>query len=301
MTTITKPTAVDEALQLIVDELIANFDETTGHWTPSWSNTGLLPHNATTGKNYRGINALMLWAGQLRNKFQRPDWATYLQWKDVGAQVNKGEHGTRIIKWVEVTRDEPASAVEPDGTRSMLRPKIYHVFNTEQVDGAPDEHPDVEIIGADWYDGFELWLDQVPFTRVIGPPCYVPELDLVQCPYEDSFITIDDYAFTLAHELGHWTGHASRLDRKRPDRFDRIEAYAYEELVAEISAGLTAGWLQIPGTHVREDHVRYVKGWLSSLKDDPRILLAAAQGAQAATDHLISYAAKEEPCPDLLG
>lgn len=297
MPTITKTNAVDDALQLIVDELLASFDETTGHWHPSWSNIGLLPHNATTGKNYRGINAVMLWAGQLRQQFTSPGWATYLQWAEEGGQVRHGEHGTRIIKWVEVTRDEPASLLAPDGERAKLVPRVYHVFNRAQVDGVDCEDHD-EHVTADWWPGFETWLDAVPFISIIGPPCYVPALDVVQMPPTPSFTTPDEYVFTLAHELGHWTGHSSRLNRKRPERFAGIEAYAYEELVAEISAGLTSGWLQIPGTHVREDHVRYVKGWLSSLRDDPRILLAAAQAAQAATDHLVSYVSIDKPCLD---
>lgn len=271
---------VDDALRQVVDELLASFDETTGNWHPAWSQAAALPHNATTGVPYHGINTVMLWAFQLKRGYSGPRWATYKQWSSVGAQVNRGAKAVRGVRWVLVgkTDDDPDSGV--------LRLKVFALFNADDVTESGQDPFEEPLIESDWYENFCQFVEAVPFKSTIGEPCYVPALDVVSCPRPDTFTSAEAWAHTISHELGHWTG--KRLERKLHSRYD-IEAYAYEELVADISSALTCGWFQIPPGPTRDDHVRYVKGWLAALDNDPKILMAAAQDAQRATDHLLAY------------
>lgn len=271
---------LDDALRQLVDSLIASFDETTGNWKPAWSGAGTLPYNATTGANYHGINTIMLWNAQLLRQFSRPAWATYNQWRGVGGQVQRGARSVRGIKVVTVGRDPE---VEDSGFSTV---KAFPLFNIDQVDGAP-EMPGLEF-DVDWWDPFDQMVMTLAPKQIVGRPCYVPELDTVSCPDPGTFNTIEQYAHTLCHELGHWTGHQSRLNREQKGRAD-VEAYAFEELVAEISSAITTATLHIPGDAGRTDHIVYVKGWLSMLDSDPKVLMTAASLAQKASDYLIDH------------
>lgn len=285
--------SVDAALQAVVDDLIASFDSVTGRWKPCWSTAGLMPHNAITGVDYRGINTIMLWAAQIKHEYPSPRWATYRMWAEAGCQVRRGEDSTWGVRWVDV-----ADKTDLSGERSKRVPKVFFLFNAAQVDGTETLGEVVSVPLNHWFENFARFREAIPYKWVVGEPCYVPMADVVMCPPAESFDSMESWAHTLCHELGHWTGHADRLARVIPSRHTNIGGYAFEELVAEISASLTCAWLQIPGEIIREDHVQYIKSWMASLADDPQILLSAALLAQRATDHLIAYSTpKEQPCP----
>jgi len=99
---------------------------------------------------------------------------------------------------------------------------------------------------------------------------------------------------TLAHEHVHWTGAKPRLDCDLKSRFDK-DAYAFEELVAEIGAAMTFAVLQITG-ELR--HASYVDNWLKALKQDSRAILSAASMASKATDYLASFSGSETTLGD---
>jgi antirestriction protein ArdC len=117
-------------------------------------------------------------------------------------------------------------------------------------------------------------------------------------PASNVFKSESGYQATLAHELTHWTGHKSRLDRLSIARFGSNE-YAAEELVAELGAAFLCAHLGIATEH-REDHAAYLNAWLAGLKAEPKMLWTVASKAQAALDHLISYQPTENICPDNL-
>ena len=96
----------------------------------------------------------------------------------------------------------------------------------------------------------------------------------------------ETYYATLLHELTHWTGHESRLDRDLSGRFGN-EAYAMEELVAELGAAFLCADLSITNTP-RPDHAAYIANWLEVLKRDKRAIFTAARKAAQAADHLAS-------------
>ncbi|WP_226896321.1 zincin-like metallopeptidase domain-containing protein [Polymorphobacter sp. PAMC 29334] len=114
--------------------------------------------------------------------------------------------------------------------------------------------------------------------------CYYPSLDTIHMPQPAAFDTYADYGATAAHELTHWTGHASRLNRDLANRFGS-EAYAAEELVAELGSALIGADLGLPVTHL-DNHASYIDHWLRMLRADERALMTAAARAEEAATYL---------------
>lgn len=106
------------------------------------------------------------------------------------------------------------------------------------------------------------------------------------------FSTADAFYSVLAHELVHWTGAPARLYRNLSSRFGS-DAYAMEELIAELGAAFILFHLGLNG-EPRRDHAAYISSWLQVLRRDCRAIGAAASKAQAAADHLIAMADREE-------
>jgi antirestriction protein ArdC len=104
-------------------------------------------------------------------------------------------------------------------------------------------------------------------------------------PEPGVFRDLDHYRATLAHELSHWTGHESRLAREMGSRFGS-EAYAMEELVAELSSAILGAELGLPVDHL-DHHASYLASWLKVLKADSRAILTVAAKAEEAASLLL--------------
>lgn len=122
---------------------------------------------------------------------------------------------------------------------------------------------------------------------------YMPSTDQITMPEVSQFRTRDLYRSTLAHELAHWTGHRSRLDRSLGGRFGS-DAYAVEELVAELASAMIGAELGLPVDHL-DDHASYLGSWLKVLKTDARAILTAAAKAEEASAYLLKLGRAERP------
>jgi antirestriction protein ArdC len=116
-------------------------------------------------------------------------------------------------------------------------------------------------------------------------------LDQVTMPEPSLFKDLDHYRATLAHELSHWTGHESRLARQLGGRFGS-EAYAMEELVAELSSAILGAELGLPVDHL-DHHASYLASWLKVLKADSRAILTVAAKAEEAASLLLRLGRRE--------
>lgn len=277
----------------VTARLVAAIDNGPGGWVMPWHTTpGLFDvRNAATDNRYRGANTITLAVAALERAYTTGWWATYRQWSDLGAQVRRGETASRVTKWVAPRTNTPETMTEDDGTvlqalgGRRLVPKVYPVFNAEQVDGwttpntAPaaehhrDEHADnwINATGAEIRHGY-------------GHACYRPAADVIEVPDLGRFCDPAAYYSTVCHELAHWTGHPTRLNRDLTGRFGD-DAYAAEELVAELGAAFACALLAITPTP-RDDHAAYLAHWLRILRADPKALFTVAARAQAAVDHL---------------
>lgn len=276
-----------DTIEHITNELIKAIEAGAGEWRMPWSyaDGAWFPTNATTGVAYRGGNVISLMVEQMNHGYTNPLWATYKQWTAVGGQVRKGERSTPLVFWAPVEKQNAKGEV----SKTMI-PNGFSVFNIAQQDG----YEISEISGTSELEPgeYELWLNDwfanVPAQIGEGKPCYIPSQDRVLMPPKAAFTSLENYWGTLAHELIHWTGHPSRLNREQ--RTSKMSAeYAMEELIAELGAAFTCGALGVPTANRQADHASYLASWVRALKTEPGILWSVASLAQHAADHLWTY------------
>ncbi|MDN3564286.1 zincin-like metallopeptidase domain-containing protein, partial [Paeniroseomonas aquatica] len=116
---------------------------------------------------------------------------------------------------------------------------------------------------------------------------YLPNLDYIRMPELERFVYPEAFYATLAHELGHWTGHPSRLNRETIIKRHSEEARAIEEILAELTAAFTCASLGIDHD-LRQDSTAYIGSWLRVLASDKKFIFVAAAHAQRACDFLWS-------------
>lgn len=280
-----------DVYQKITDAIVASIEAGVGRWEMPWHKAAGVPRNIT-GKAYRGINIVSLWGASQQKGYECQTWATYKQWQERNCQVRKGEKSTAVTFWKFFGKSESESDDDTPESRSIPFARMYHVFNAHQVDGftmptSADERHNERIQAA------ESFVGTLGATIRTGEPraYYAPSLDFVNMPRIELFRDSAAYYGTLLHELTHWTGHESRVNRCMKGRFGD-SAYAMEELIAELGAAFLCGHLGIEA-EPREDHARYISSWLEVLKRDKRAIFTAASKAQTAVDWMQARAAKE--------
>lgn len=274
--------------EVVAEKLIEQLKQGTAPWQMPWKagdGGGMMPFNPTTGKRYKGINAIHL-LSQGRDD-QR--WLTFNQAKAAGAQVRKGEKSTSIQYWKfeeeQTKRDENNKPVldgkgDPVKVRVRLeRPKMFmaNVFNAEQIDGLPLYQKPVQTWNALERAETILQASGADIRHGGDRAYYRPSTDNIQLPDKAQFPSADNYYATALHELGHWTGHGSRLDRDLSHPFGS-EGYAKEELRAEIASMILGDELGIG--HDPGQHVSYVQSWIKALQNDPLEIFRAASDAE---------------------
>jgi antirestriction protein ArdC len=296
----------DNLYRDITDKIIAQLEQGIVPWVQPWTSSRQLcplglPVNGLTRRSYSGINILLLWSALEEQCFASPYWVTFKQCIAMGGTVRKGEKGTHVYFSDKfVPQKEKARAEETgDEPSAIAFLKRYTVFNAEQCDGLPvglfgtieprsprEIIPEAEaLIGATGAD-FRIGGDQA---------FYVPSEDFIRIPNQTSYTDQINYYRTAFHELGHWTGHKSRLDRNLTTKFGSVD-YAREELVAEMATAFVCASLGIVPT-VR--HADYIGNWLQVLKEDARAIVKAASLASKACDFILAFRPQLQSTSDL--
>ncbi len=281
--------------QEITNTICAQLEQGRVPWVQPWNNTGGaplgMPRNAATGRGYSGINILILWGAVVTGGFPGQAWLTFRQALSLGGYVRKGERGTTIIYADRFTPDAERQRAARDGDAPGVIPflKRFTVFNAAQCDGLP-----LEVTAAAPPVRDDLILPQAAaliaatgaLLRIGGDRAfYSPAADHVQVPPPEAFFAPIDWHRTVFHELGHWTGHATRLARDFAGRMG-TDSYAREELVAEMASAFVCAALGIVPT-VR--HADYLGHWLAVLREDNRATIRAASAASKAADYLLAF------------
>lgn len=277
----------------LMAEIIARLEVGTPPWRQAWSSAGGDPAEPlrANGEPFTGSNGwLLAFAGAMAG-YASPYWFTFRQALDIGAPVRKGAKATPAILYkTRVVDDEPAAEGEDAEARVLRYLKTYGVFNAEQLMDCPDRFlraPPVDP--AVRAAARNALLDAIP-SRVEfsgGTPCYIPAMDLIRMPAPERFATVEDFLATKAHEQLHWSGAEHRLARAFGRRFGD-EAYAFEELVAEIGAAALGLRIGLP-PRMLDDHAAYLGHWVKILKARPGALLEASGHAQRAVDYLLAF------------
>ena len=264
-------------------EMITASQADGSDWTMPFRSLYCAPQNAVTGKKYRGMNAF--WLGLMGQHTV----AGYGQWFDAGWQVQKGSKSI-LITMPMISKDKETGKQKMYGFRGGRVFSSSDVLNIET--GEPWVSPElptvdltVRLANADLYLS-NLGADVVHTGE--GRACYTPALDRITMPHRELFIdtgtstATENYYSTSCHEHAHWTGHKSRLDRLE---LKNTRGYAFEELVADISAAFLCSQLDISSSP-REDHAQYLASWLKALGSDTDYIFKAASEAQKVVDHM---------------
>jgi antirestriction protein ArdC len=293
MTTTETTTPRVDVYTRVTNQIVEQLERGVRPWFKPWNAenaagriTRPLRHN---GQRYNGINILMLWASAEAQGFACPFWLTFQQAKLWGGSVKKGEHGSPVVYASTFKKNETTEAGD-ESEKEIPFLKQYTVFNAEQCKGLPThfyqlaEPPKetIERIGhAERY-----FANTRADVRYGGNRAYyAAEADYIRLPPFETFRDAESQAATLAHELTHWTRHASRLNREFGRKRFGDEGYAMEELVAELGSAFLCADLAIT-PEVRECHAGYIADWLKVLKDDKRAIFSAASLASRAVDFL---------------
>jgi len=274
----------------ITDQIIEAIESglTDTNWVRPWSVFTGMPINPSTGKEYRGMNALLLMM------IGGGNFSGYGQWKKLGAQVRKGSKHIKILAPMMVN-SKTEFDLSGNPKKVLIGFSDAKVFAASDVDGwtppalelnedftphqAAEERIQAVIdMGCDYQLGGDV-------------ACFIPSQDVVKMPTKGQFPDEVDYYTTAMHELVHWTGGADRLNRRKTnaDKFQTSNPYAFEELVAELGASFLAAEL---GIHmgIRKDHLQYIGHWLEIMRGDDKAIMAAASQAATAVDVIMGRA-----------
>jgi antirestriction protein ArdC len=299
--------ALRDFRQEVTDNIVQMLERGVAPWQKPWepgANSLGIPFNPTSERAYRGGNAIHLMATSLQRGYEDQRWMTYKQASDHGWQVRRGEKGTQIEYWEAKEASDKTQPAPLDGhgdgstangnnasaEKSQFIHRVYTVFNAQQMDGVPPhtpkQHTTIEVVQAGEQilnnSGANIAHDQA--DRAF----YSRSADSIHLPPKDAFKDAAGYYGTALHELAHWTGHPSRLDRStltESYRFGDVN-YAKEELRAELASVFLAAQRGIP--HNPEQHAAYVNSWIGALKRDKNEIFRAAHDASKATDFILT-------------
>ena len=280
----------------ITGKILAELEAGRLPWVQPWGTAAAkaplaMPKNAATGRGYSGINVLILWGAVIEHGFPGQSWLTFRQALALGGNVRKGERGTTVVYADRFIPDDEKKRSRETGEEAQAIPflKRFTVFNLAQCEGLSDDlaivapppepgliEPKVEaLIKASGID-FRIGGDRA---------FYVPAHDYVMVPPPQAFFEPINWHRTALHECSHASGALHRLNRDLSGSFGSRK-YAFEELIAEVSAAFCCAALGIVPT-VR--HADYIGSWAEVLREDNRAIVRAASQASKAADWLLSF------------
>ena len=298
----------------LVDQVLANLEKGNLFWTQGWVAAGA-PESAVTGKKYRGINNLYLSLVAMAENYGDNRWATFRQMEEKGWTFKKDEEGHTLGKGKSVSveyyemRDKETKrrfdrsvldGMTFDEQREYMDKnvywlrKFYRVFNCSLMDGVPaKEMPTIDV--NDRIEKAEAILDywNANESKIVyggSQAFYRPSTDEVHLPEREKFKSTQSFYDTAFHEIGHSTGHESRLNRDLSGGFGS-QSYAMEELRAEIASIFMAQDLGIEPSEDRlQNNAAYIQSWKDEIKENPNALFTAIANA----DKIARYVSSKE-------
>lgn len=270
-------------------------------WEKPWTSRNT-PKNFMSKKKYRGVNLLLLPQGGY--------YVTFNQFKELKQkydflELRKGTKAHMVVFWQFKQRtssdaelSEEEKALLGSGTKSRRMTPIfryYNVFHESQIEGFGKIIPEEELPNYKHESLPEL---AETFTNLYSAKvCPIKEKDIdlaaysvnkdyIVVPPKENFKNLGEYYSTKFHEMGHSTGHISRLQRfDSADTFGD-EKYSKEELIAEICSSMLMSEFGIESPKTIKNSNAYILGWLSKIRNDAQLITFAAQQAQKACDFM---------------
>ena len=284
------PSKNEKIQKEVTAHIIAKLEAGVRPWSQPWQGGLGVPYPTRhEGSKYQGINVLLLWISAMENGYNGQYWMTYRQAQQYGGQVRKGEKGSMIV-FAKPIKVKDLNSDDPTAKKDIFFYKPSKVFNVSQIDGLPERFypkPVVEIVNPDQrVASVDAYVANTGanISEDGDKAFYAPGPDKIVMPAFDKFKSALDFYSTELHELVHWTGHKSRVNRDFKVGEGRKD-YAKEELVAEMGAAFLCAALGLEST-VRDDHAEYLASWLKALKDDHKYIFQASSAASKAVAFL---------------
>lgn len=296
--------------QEVTDTIITLLSEhISEYWNKPWvalDNEGLPARNAFSGNTYKGLNQMLLSFTAFKKEYPKNQWMTFNQIRQKGGSILKGEKSTSIYFWKFLFLDENGKRLDASKYEKLSpeqlkvqgitkRPllRYFNIFNIFQTTGLDEAFYKVEATKE--LEEFEkderaenlINSTNANITYKAGNRAYYnPSSDSITLPLRKQFTGKEAFYETSLHELGHWTGHPSRLNRDLFNKFGS-ESYAREELVAELTTAFLCAELGF--TKTITNNAAYIQSWISKLEDDNRFIFKAASQAEKASTFIKSF------------
>lgn len=265
----------------ITDKIISLLERGVCPWKQPW--TGNEPTNLSSMKLYSGVNYLLLNSLGFESNF----WCTFRQAQKLGGGIKAGEKSPAFVVFSDTW---PVAVKRPDGTEKTEERwflKYTPVFNYTQTKGieAPEgvDADGRELKPIEACERFMECIRERPQILIGEAAAYLPTVDMITIPSMNRFRDAESYHAVVFHELTHWTGAPSRLNRPLLAHSMDRGSYGREELVAEMGAAFLCARCGIDAV-VIDDSASYISGWLKALRNDRRMVVEASRSARVAVE-----------------
>jgi antirestriction protein ArdC len=272
--------ATFDLYQTVTDRIVQAIEETGSlPWIRPWGSVGIgAPRNGESGRKYHGVNAILLAIAGMN--YGSNEWYTFNNAKKLGGSVRKGEKATLVVYWNILEREDGDTGL----VKKIPMLRYFNVFNRAQIDGLPAPATVPALTDFERNERAEATINGTGADIRHGGDSahYSPRLDYICLPERSSFVSESAYYSTAFHELAHWTGHESRINRLTNGIFGS-PSYAKEELIAELASAFLCAEHSVDG---QTQHPQYLANWLRALKEDKKYIFQVAGAAQKAADRI---------------
>lgn len=272
--------------QVINDKIIEIMKQGVIPWKQAWRDM-YAPENYYTGYKYRGINLFLLTAVS-ESKGYSNRWLTFRQIITLGGKLKAYSKGYPVVFWKMVNKPKNDDLEE---TTPFPLLKYYIVFNSSECYGLPVKSNQYEYLTEEdrisrCEKVIRNYKDCPEIVFGNFSPSYQPNVDIIKIPTFQTFKSADEYYSAIYHELVHSTGHPTRLNRTLVTN-STSESYSKEELIAELGSAYLCSETKIDN-NVIENQTAYIQSWLTTLKDDPTLLLQASSKAEKSVKYILN-------------
>ncbi len=278
----------------LTEQLIEEMKKGDLPWRKDWKVMNSRPFNPVTNVVYQGNNRIRLMLAAWQHHYTDPRWMTFKQASDKHWHVKKGSRGILCETWIFGEEKEVVDPVTHEKKKEFVQyehPVVnsFTVFNASQIEGIPELDVGKALphtAQLELADRFVKSSVCPIIEEKMGSECYYTKLfDEIHLPSRDQFESAEAFLASAIHEMGHSTGHPSRLNRDLSGEFGS-KSYAREELVAELNAVYVQADLGIDLKDRLENHAAYLQYWIHAMEENPSILFQASSDASKASEYL---------------
>ncbi len=290
-----KKKSQNELREEVTTRITQAMEKGTAPWREGYRcdpNSGF-PTNVISQEKYKGINRLLLMSTSIDKDYKSKWWGTYAQWHGMAAQVRKGEHGTLIVFYRPVTKEEE----EDPKKRHFFVLRCFTIFNVDQVNGdhlsmfraTPDSELEDRFMAMQSYEKVDNMLEAVGAKVEIGDePKYLPATDKIIMPKKSLFVDLRSYYATKFRQYVSWT-HSRLSWPPKHSGLQGADLGAMSNLVSEIGACYLETEMEIPHCEDMTNHAAYLTTWLRVLRGNHRRIFEASNQAMKAVDYLLEF------------